>query len=351
MNTRWWQNKVAQPSEAHAERARLQQAQLTKPAGSLGQLEALAVQLAAMQASEQPRLERLTIAIFAADHGVVAEGVSAYPQAVTAQMLANFAQGGAAISVLAQDLHADMQLHALGLATPLGDLAGVRHWQIAPGTANLRRQQAMTPEQCIRAMAAGREVVLQAAGRGCELFIGGEMGIGNTTAACALACALLDQPAKALVGPGTGLNAKGVVHKAAVIDQALALHRPACNEPFDWLCHVGGLELAALVGAYISAAQLALPVLVDGYIASAAALCAARLNPSSRDWWLFSHQGAEPGHAALLAALQAEPLLHLGLRLGEGSGAALAVPLLRQTCLLHNRMASFASAGVARGLA
>lgn len=348
MKQPWWQGRIAPPSEVYAQRARARQAQLTKPAGSLGQLEALAVQLAAMQASDRPQAERVTIAIFAADHGVVAEGVSAYPQVVTGQMLGNFAAGGAAISVLADSLNAELQLHALGLAMPVADMPGVRHWQLAPGTANLRRQAAMTAEQCEQAMAVGREVVMQAVGRGCEVFIGGEMGIGNTTAACALACALLQLPASALVGPGTGLDAAGVAHKAQVIDQAVALHRPACATAFDWLCHLGGLELAALVGAYVSAAQLALPVLIDGYIASAAALCAARLNPSSRDWWLFSHRGAEPGHVALLAAMQAEPMLQLGLRLGEGSGAALAVPLLRHACLLHNSMASFAAAGVDR---
>lgn len=204
----------------------------------------------------------------------------------------------------------------------------------------------MGAEQCLLALEAGRESVRRAEQAGSQLFIGGEMGIGNTTAAAAMACALLDAPVSALVGPGTGLDASGVAHKTAVIERALALHGAHRADPFETLRRLGGLEIAALAGAYLACAQKGMVALVDGYICSVAALCAVRLNPACRDWLLFAHSGAEPGHRHVLEALAAQPLLDLGLRLGEGSGAALAVPLLRQACALHAGMATFAEAAV-----
>ncbi|WP_313302988.1 nicotinate-nucleotide--dimethylbenzimidazole phosphoribosyltransferase [Pseudomonas sp.] len=347
MNPAWWRDACQPIDHAAMDQARARQQQLTKPAGSLGQLEGVAVQLAGLQGRERPTLEQVAITLFAGDHGVVEEGVSAYPQAVTGQMLRNFVNGGAAISVLARQLQARLEVLDLGTVDPTLALAGVRHLHLGAGTANFARQPAMTDAQLQGALQAGRDSVTRAAATGAQLFIGGEMGIGNTTAAAAVACVLLACPAGELSGPGTGLDSAGVQHKAAVIERALALHTLRADEPLRALACVGGFEIAALTGAYLACAQQGVAVLVDGFICSVAALLAVRLSPQSRAWMLFAHQGAEPGHQAVLAALHAEPLLALGLRLGEGSGAALAVPLLRLACDLHGQMATFAEAAVA----
>jgi nicotinate-nucleotide--dimethylbenzimidazole phosphoribosyltransferase len=329
------------------EQAQARQQQLTKPAGSLGQLESLAVQLAGLQGRVKPSLDHVWIAIFAGDHGVVAEGVSAYPQEVTGQMLRNFVNGGAAISVLARQLGASLEVVDLGTVTSSLNLPGVRHLNIGPGTANFAQGPAMTRAQGERALQAGRDSVLRAITAGAQLFIGGEMGIGNTTAASALACALLDCPVLHLTGPGTGLDAQGVSHKARVIERAVTLHAAQRGDALLSLFNLGGFEMAALVGAYLACAQEGVAVLVDGFICSVAALVAVRLNPGCRQWLFFAHRGAEPGHRHVLETLDAQPLLDLGLRLGEGSGAALAVPLLRLACDLHGQMATFAEAAVA----
>ncbi|ANY85866.1 MULTISPECIES: nicotinate-nucleotide--dimethylbenzimidazole phosphoribosyltransferase [Pseudomonas] len=347
MKQPWWRDACQPIDLAAMDQARARQQQLTKPAGSLGQLECLAVQLAGLQGCERPTLERVAITIFAGDHGVVEEGISAYPQAVTGQMLGNFVGGGAAISVLACQLQATLEVVDLGTIDPELDLPGVRHLRLGAGTANFARQPAMTEAQWQAALAAGRDCALRAAEQGATLFIGGEMGIGNTTAAAALASALLGCSAQLLSGPGTGLDAGGVRHKAEVIERALGLHGVGADDPLQALACVGGFEIAALVGAYLACAQQGVAVLVDGFICSVAALVAVRVNPDCRPWLLFAHQGAEPGHQVLLEALQATPLLALGLRLGEGSGAALAVPLMRLACALHGQMATFAEAAVA----
>jgi nicotinate-nucleotide--dimethylbenzimidazole phosphoribosyltransferase len=346
METNW----LAQPCAALNETARVaalaRQGQLTKPPGSLGQLEAIAVQLAALQDTDNPQIEHIHIRIFAADHGVACEGVSVFPQAVTAEMVRNFARGGAAISVLAKQLNARLEVINLGTVSPVEPLENVRDERIAAGTANFAQSPAMTETQLAAALQAGRAAVLRAKQDGAQLFIGGEMGIANTTSASAIACALLQESPQMLAGPGTGLDSKGVTHKAAVIRRALDLHRANLTQPLDVLRHVGGFEIAALVGAYLAAAQNGVPILVDGFISSVAALTAVRLNPEARNWMLFAHVSAEPGHQRVLAALDAQPMLQLGMRLGEGSGAAMAVPLLRLACALHNNMATFAEAGV-----
>ena len=322
------------------------QAQLTKPPGSLGQLEALAVQLAAMQGVERPAVDYAAIAIFAGDHGIAAENVSAFPQAVTGEMVKNFARGGAAISVLAKTLGARLEVVNLGTVNDPGELSGVVRAVIAPSTANFAAGPAMTEAQLAQALQAGRDSVLRAREQGAQIFIGGEMGIANTTSASAIACALLQEAPQLLAGSGTGLDSKGVAHKAVVIQRALDLHRANLVQPLDVLRHVGGFEITALAGAYLAAAQDGVPVLVDGFISSIAALVAVRIQPAVRNWMLFAHTSAEPGHQRVLAALDAQPLLQLGMRLGEGSGAATALPLLRLACALHNGMATFAEAGV-----
>lgn len=347
MTQTWWLNPCKPVDLNVVEQATARQQQLTKPAGSLGRLESVAVQLAGLQGQIKPTLAQVWIAIFAGDHGVVAEGVSAFPQEVTGQMLLNFVSGGAAISVLARQLGAQLEVVDLGTVNPVLNLAGVRHLNIGPGTANFVQGAAMTQAQGELALQAGRDSLLRAKATGAQLFIGGEMGIGNTTAASALACALLDCPVAHLTGPGTGLNAEGVSHKAQVIERALALHAAQRGDALQTLFNLGGFEIAALVGAYLAAAQEGLAVLVDGFICTVAALVAVRLNPDCREWLLFGHRGAEPGHRHVLETLKAEPLLELGLRLGEGSGAALAVPLLRLACDLHGQMATFAEAAVA----
>jgi nicotinate-nucleotide--dimethylbenzimidazole phosphoribosyltransferase len=331
--------------EASRQRALEHQAQLTKPPGSLGTLEALAVRLAGMQHVVTPTLQSVWISVFAGDHGVAAEGVSAFPQVVTGEMIRNFANGGAAISVLARSLGAMLEVVNLGTVNDPGELPNVRRAIIAPQTGNFCEGPAMSAVQLELALRAGLESAQAAQAAGARLFIGGEMGIANTTSAAALACGLLGELPDALAGAGTGLDAKGIQHKAAVIERALAFH-PADGDALAWLGRVGGFEIAALCGAYIGAAQCGIPVLVDGFITTAAALAAVRINPSCRAWMFFAHRSRERGHARLLAVLEADPLLDLGLRLGEGSGAAAAVPLLRLACDLHSRMATFAQAGV-----
>ncbi|SEN39947.1 nicotinate-nucleotide-dimethylbenzimidazole phosphoribosyltransferase [Pseudomonas sp. ok272] len=343
----WWLTPCQPINTDVRDQALARQQQLTKPAGSLGQLESLAVQLAGLQGRVKPSLEQPWIAIFAGDHGVVAEGVSAFPQAVTGQMLHNFVNGGAAISVLARQLHAHLEVVDLGTVTPSLSLPGVRHLHLGAGTANFVQGPAMTPAQGVLALQAGRDSVSRAIAQGADVFIGGEMGIGNTTAASALACSLLDCPVTQMTGPGTGLDVAGVSHKAQVIERALALHAAQRGDVLQTLFNLGGFEIAALVGAYLACAQEGVAVLVDGFICSVAALVAVRLNPGCRDWLLFGHRGAEPGHRHVLQVLGAQPMLDLGLRLGEGSGAALAVPLLRLACDLHGQMATFAEAAVA----
>ncbi|WP_261841771.1 nicotinate-nucleotide--dimethylbenzimidazole phosphoribosyltransferase [Aliamphritea ceti] len=320
---------------------------LTKPAGSLGQLEALAIRFAGMQGQLKPQINNIQVSIFAADHGLAGRGVSAFPQEVTAQMVSNFAHGGAAVSVLSKARGADFEVVNLGTVGPVADHPTVVQAVIASSTADCSQGPAMTDAQLALALNAGRERVLSAQEKGAELFIGGEMGIGNTSAASMIAAALTESTLEELVGPGTGLDNAGVRAKQAVLEEVMALHAAQLNTPLGVLQSVGGFEIAALCGAYLTCAQQGIPALVDGFICTAAALLACRMHPEVQEWLVFAHNSAEPGHRAMLQALQVQPLLNLGMRLGEGSGAVLAVDLLRSACLLHGNMATFADAGVA----
>jgi nicotinate-nucleotide--dimethylbenzimidazole phosphoribosyltransferase len=341
-----WLFQPCAVSDADSEgAARDHQAQLTKPPGSLGALEAHAIRLAGLQRSARPTVQQVWISVFAGDHGVAAEGVSAFPQVVTGEMVRNFAHGGAAICVLARALGAQLEVVNLGTVNDPGELPGVRRAIIAPQTQNFCEQAAMAPAELDAALRAGADSVAQAHAAGAQLFIGGEMGIANTTSAAALACALLGESPATLAGAGTGLDSAGIGHKAEVIARALARY-PHDTDALIWLQRVGGFEIAALTGAYMAAAQVGMAVLVDGFITTAAALAAVRINPGCRAWMFFGHRSHEQGHARVLAALDADPLLDLGLRLGEASGAATAVPLLRLACELHAGMATFAQAGV-----
>ena len=346
MNSNWKTQAYAKLNEGVRAVALERQGQLTKPPGSLGQLEALAVRLAAMQGVERPSVDNAAIAIFAADHGVASENVSAFPQAVTGEMVKNFARGGAAICVLAKTLNATLEVVNLGTVNDPGELPNVVRAIIAPSTANFAVGPAMTEAQLVLALQAGLDSVMRAVKDGAQIYIGGEMGIANTTAAAALSCALLNASPKELAGPGTGLDHAGVTHKVTVLERSLALHAAHFGDPMECLRRVGGFEIAALTGAYLTCAQRGLPVLVDGFITTAAALVAVRLVPQCADWFIYSHGSAEPGHARLLQALDAQPLLNLGMRLGEASGAATALSLLRTACALHNGMATFAEAAV-----
>lgn len=327
-------------------RAQVRQTELTKPPGALGRLEEVAIRLAGWQGVERPTVERVQITVFAGDHGVAAEGVSAFPQAVTAEMVKNFARGGAAICVAARAIGAQLEVINLGTAFATGSLASVKNYALGPGTANFTQEPSMSEHQLACALAAGRHAAERAKLAGAHLFIGGEMGIANTTSATALASALLNIDPAELAGPGTGLDSAGVAHKVAIIQRALDLHHPHLVSPLEVLRRLGGFEIAALTGAYLACGHMGLPILVDGFITSSAALLATRLSPTLHEWLLFSHASAEPGHRRILEALAAQPLLDLGMRLGEGSGAAVAVPLLRMACTLHNEMATFAEAEV-----
>ena len=344
----WWQQPIAALDLDSQAAAVARQATLTKPAGALGQLETLAVQLAAMQGRAQPTLDRPWISVFAADHGITQAGVSAYPSAVTAQMVSNFVHGGAAINVLARQINASFEIIDVGVATDTGQMTSVIQAKTAQGTANFQQQSAMSMTACEYALQAGRSAVQRAIAAHADCWIGGEMGIGNTSSATAMACVLLGQAATQLTGAGTGLAAAAIGHKAQVIQAALDYHAVSGDQPLRVLCTFGGFEIAALCGGYLAAAQAGLPILVDGFISTAAALVAVRLQPACRDWMIFSHQSAEQGHYRVLEALHAQPVLSLGMRLGEGSGAATAFPLLQLACVLHNQMATFAQAQVSQ---
>ncbi|MGH8550668.1 MAG: nicotinate-nucleotide--dimethylbenzimidazole phosphoribosyltransferase [Methylococcales bacterium] len=342
----WLNVRAAVPDSDARRAAEARQAMLTKPPGALGRLEDIAVRLASLQGTARPGIERVQITVFAGDHGVAAEGVSAFPQSVTAEMVKNFAHGGAAINAAARMIGAELEVVNLGTVRDTAHLKEVKNYTLGPGTSNFTVEAAMTEYQLSCSLAAGRHAA-ERARLGCaQLFIGGEMGIANTTAATALACALLEEKPERLAGPGTGLDHSGVAHKVRVIQRALDVHAGHLDSPLESLGRVGGFEIAALTGAYLACAVMGLPVLVDGFITSVAALAAARLCPTAEAWFLFAHVSAEPGHRIVLEALDARPLLDLGMRLGEGSGAAAAVPLLRLACALHNDMATFAEASV-----
>lgn len=342
-----WIKEPIKPISLEFRRKALErQGQLTKPPGSLGELEALAVRLSSMQQRVDPAIKKVQITVFAADHGVVEEGVSAFPQSVTQMMLANFVAGGAAISVLAKQQSALLEVVDVGVKGGSISLSSVIQASVGEGTANFVQNAAMSSSQCNLALAAGRDAVDRAVAAEATLFVGGEMGIGNTTSASALACALLNGSPEALVGSGTGVDQAGQLRKQQVIERALERHRGRLSSPLSILQHLGGFEIAALVGAYLRCGQKGLPVIVDGFIATVAALLAVRMAPELKTWLFYGHQSREPGHRFLLSELGEKPLLDLNMRLGEGSGAAVAIALLQTACLLHNQMATFEEAGI-----
>jgi nicotinate-nucleotide--dimethylbenzimidazole phosphoribosyltransferase len=340
---------------AWLQRAAAYQATLTMPAGALGRLLDLGRQLCAIQETLTPVAEPATVVVMAADHGVVAEGVSAYPQEVTAQMVANFLRGGAAINVLARRVGARLLVVDMGVngSLSLDAACATGGWvsaPVAPGTANMLRGPAMTSAQMRQAVEAGRQIVRDyLVPQGVRVVALGEMGIGNTTSASALAAALTGQDARAVTGRGTGVDEPGWQRKAAVVEQALVIHfggRRVPADPLVALTAVGGFEIAGLVGAALEAAARRLVVVLDGFISTTAGLVAARLEPACRGYFVAGHRGVEPGHRAVLETLELVPLLDLELRLGEGTGAALALPLIQAAADVMRDMATFTGAGV-----
>lgn len=335
MSLFWWQEPCQSLDHVALRKATERQRRQLKPVRALGRLEPVVIRLAAQQGRELPQLSRLGCYLFVADHGVAEVGVSAVPRPVTAMMLGNLAEGVSTLAILARRLDATLDIIDLGTVRPSTGLPGVRHLQLAAGTRNFLVEDAMTPAQCLVALQSGREAAERAMAANLDLFIGGALGVGSSTAASALACALLGCPAELMVGPGCGLDAAGVARKRTLIEAALERHEASLANPLGLLQSLGGFEIAALTGAYLGCAQLGVPVLVDGFVSTVAALLATHLNPRCRPWLLFSHCTAEPGHHWLLDALKAEPLLQLDLLLGDGSGAALAVPMLQAACALH----------------
>ena len=314
----------------------------TKPLGSLGVLESLAKQIGLIQNTREIALSQPTILVFAADHGIVAEGVSAYPQDVTWQMVENFLAGGAAINVFAAQNNCDLRVIDAGVNHDFGPRDGLTDRKLAHGTQNFAQQPAMSRATCEAALTAGMALSSELHGN----VVGfGEMGIGNTTAAAALMHKLTGIPLAQCVGAGTGLSAEGILHKQRVIEAAVTRHADA-SEPLDVLATFGGLEIAMMAGAMLKAAELRKVLLIDGFIVTSALLVAARMHPAILDYCVFSHCSDESGHQQMLAALGVKPLLNLGLRLGEGTGCALALPLLHASVNFVNQMATFESAHV-----
>ncbi len=336
---------IAPPDAALAARTQALLDGKTKPRRSLGRLEALACRIAAARGVVVPEPPVKAVVLMAADHGVAAEGVSAYPQEVTWQMVANFARGGAAINVLARHAGAEIVVVDMGVKEPVA-LPGVLSRRIAAGSRNLALEPAMTREEAVAAMEAGIAIAQDLAARGVTLVGTGEMGIGNTTAASALTAYYTGAAAEAVTGRGTGVDDETLARKVGAVRRALALHSAAASTPLDALARLGGLEIAGLAGVVLGAAARRVPVVVDGFISGAAALAAARMAPAAAGYLVAAHRSAEPGHRAVLEALGVEPLLDLGMRLGEGTGAALAMTLVDAAIRILREMASFADAGV-----
>lgn len=342
---------VKEVSRSFEKKALSRQNRLTKPKGSLGRLESLAVFLAGHQSRICPQVLTPWISIFAADHGIAEEGVSAFPSVVTQEMVKNFSVGGAAITVLAKANQAQFEVIDVGVLEDI-TLGGkitfdyLRSYRVASGSFNFLQQPAMSTEMLNKAMAVGCAAVERALAQGADLFIAGEMGIGNTTSATAVIAQICNGSIKEIVGLGTGIDAIQKVRKTEVIEQALLKHKAQFTDPLEVLRCVGGLEIAALVGAYLACAEKGLTMVVDGMITCAAALVVCEVAPNAKDWMIFGHQSVEPAQQLVFERLAVEPLLDLSLRLGEGSGAALSIHLIKMACLLHEQMATFAEAGV-----
>ena len=323
--------------------------QLTMPRGSLGRLLELGRQFAGITHQLKPRISKKRIFTFAADHGVVAEGVSAFPKEVTAQMVFNFIHGGAGINVLARHVGAEVTIVDIGVDYEFPQLEGLLAKKVARGTRNMAHEPAMTMEEAVMAMEVGIELAQQAAQDGVDIIGTGDMGIGNTTASSAIIAAFSGLPVEDLTSRGTGINDTMLKAKVATIEKALALHKPDPQDPLDVLSKVGGLEIAGIAGLVIGAAASRIPVVIDGFISTAGALIAYEMQPVISQYLVAAHESVEKGHKVMLERMRLKPLLNLDLRLGEGTGAALGISLVEAGVKILAEMHTFAEAGVADG--
>lgn len=339
--------KIKPLDESAMQSARERQNVLTKPSGSLGRLEELSIQLAGITGKALPEIKDKVIITMAGDHGVVAEGVSAYPQEVTPQMVLNFLAGGAAINVLARHIGARVVIVDMGVANeiPTADEKLIRR-RVSSGTKNLAAGPAMTREQAEESIQSGIEIALAEIVKGADIIGTGDMGIGNTTPSAAIACAFLNQHPKEVAGRGTGVDDDGLTRKISVIELALNVNKPNAEDGLDVLAKVGGFEVGGLAGVMIGAASKQVPVMIDGFISTAAAMIAVSLAPQCRDYLISAHRSKEHGHGLMLEWLGLKPLLDLDLRLGEGTGAALGISIAEAACKILSEMATFGEAGV-----
>jgi nicotinate-nucleotide--dimethylbenzimidazole phosphoribosyltransferase len=340
---------IKPPERKAMEQARARQDDLTKPTGSLGRLEELSVKLAGIQGKASPQIDKKAMITMAGDHGVLAENIGNWPQEVTAQMVENFLNGGAGINVLARQVGARIVFVDMGVASDLKPHSQLTVRKIGFGTANICRGPAMTAEQAVKAVEAGIEIVETEADKGLDIVGTGDMGIGNTTASAAICSVITGRPASEVTGRGTGLSDEQLAHKIGVIEKALAVNKPEASQPLDVLAKLGGFEIGGLAGVILGAAARRVPVVIDGFISGAAALIAASLAPQVKDYLIAGHVSAESGHPAMLEYLGLKPLLDLGLRLGEGTGAALGMFIAEAAARTLNEMATFAEAGVSEG--
>ena len=326
--------------------ARARQDMLTKPHDSLGRLEHLSIQIAGITGQVRPRIQHKVVTVMAGDHGVVAEGVSAYPQEVTPQMVLNFLNGGAAINVLAKHVGARVAIVDMGVAAPMDAHPQLLSRRVASGTANIAKGPAMTRAQATESILSGVEIVEAEIGRGLDILATGDMGIGNTTPSAAIACTVTGRSASEIVGRGTGVDDAGLHRKILAVENALKVNQPNPSDGLDILAKVGGFEIGGLAGAILGAAANRRPVVIDGFISTAAAIIAATLAPQVREYLIAAHCSQELGHHLMMDWLGLTPLLDMHMRLGEGTGAALAMSLVEAACKILDEMATFGEAGV-----
>ena len=344
-------SSIHSPSAAWLQSARVHLDALTKPLGSLGQLENIAAQMASIRHERFAEPLRKAVYVFAADHGITTEGVSAYPSEVTRQMVLNFLRGGAAVNVLARLHHVELTVIDIGVDADFEKTEGMLHRKVCRGTRNMLREAAMSEDELAQAIAVGIELAADARAKGQNLIAAGEMGIGNTTAASAITAVLTRKPVAHVTGTGTGLSPDVYAHKQKILEAIVEHHFPArpddtIPDPLDILRRVGGLEIAAMTGLVLGAARHGIAVVADGFISTAAAAIAYAIQPQVKGYLFAGHQSQEPGHRALLDFIGLKPILTLGMRLGEGSGAVLAMPVIESAMAIYNGMATFASAGV-----
>jgi len=333
--------------ESAMQTARARQDTLTKPRGSLGRLEELSIQLAGITSNPLPTFQHKTVIVMAADHGVTREGVSAYPAEVTPQMVLNFLRGGAAINVLARQANARVVVVDMGVAVKVDDPTGqLIQQRVGAGTANLAQGPAMTREQAEESIQSGIDVASEEISKGADILATGDMGIGNTTSAAAIACTLMNEPPEKIAGRGTGVDEDGLKRKISVIARALELNRPDSSDALDVLSKVGGFEIGGLAGVMLASAATRKPVVIDGFISTAAAMIAVSLAPAAREYMIAAHVSQERGHKLMLEWLGLNPLLDLKMRLGEGTGTALAFHLIEASTRILCEMATFGEAGV-----